>query len=225
MKIALVGDYDRDVLAHRVIPEALAASATALATPLEPQWIHSSEVDQAALAQVDALWCVPLSPYAEPEAVIGAIRYARETELPFLGTCAGYQHALLEYARNVLGFAHADSAEDNPQTSMPLISALACRLADEEERVLLQRGSRLAQIYQSETVVEQYNCGFGFNPDYRSIFVDSSLHFSAFDESGEPRAFELEGHRFFFATAFQPERSALHGLTHPLITALLMAAS
>lgn len=225
MKIALVGDYDQNALAHRVIPESLAASATALATPLESLWIHSRDVDQAALATVDALWCVPLSPYAEPEAVIAAIRYARETELPFLGTCAGYQHALLEYARNVLGFAHADSAEDNPQTSMPLISALACRLADEGEKVLLQRDSRLAQIYQSETVVEQYNCGFGLNPDYRAIFADSSLRFSAFDENGEPRAFELDGHRFFFATAFQPERSALQGFTHPLITALLMAAS
>ena len=225
MKIALVGDYDENVLAHQAIPEALAASALALATPVEPRWIHSSEVDRSALAAVDGLWCVPLSPYAEPEAVIEAIGYARETELPFLGTCAGYQHALLEYARNVLGFVHAASSEDDPETSMPLVTALACRLSDAADAVVLQSGSRLAAIYQAEFVEEEYNCGFGLNPDYRSIFADSGLHFSAFDKKGEPRAIELDGHRFFFATAYQPERSALHHVTHPLITAFLMAAS
>ena len=90
---------------------------------------------------------------------------------------------------------------------------------------MLQRGSRLAGIYQCERVDEEYHCGFGVNPDYLPIFADSDLRFCAFDGNGAPRALELQGHRFFFATAYQPERSALQHMTHPLITAFLMAAS
>lgn len=223
MKVALVGDYDATVVAHQAIPDALEMSARALSINVEPVWIHSSEVDLATIATVDALWCVPLSPYADPDAVISAIRYARENDLPFLGTCAGFQHAVLEYARNVLGFGDADSIEDNPQTSMPLIEALGCRLSDQADSVILDRDSRLAKIYQCERVVEEYNCGFGVNPDYLSIFANSDFHFCAQDQNGEPRAFELDKRRFFFGTAWQPERSSLQRITHPLITAFLMA--
>ena len=70
MKVALVGDYDATVLAHQAIPGAIERSALALATTVELIWIHSSEIDLQAIAAVDALWCVPLSPYAYPEAVI-----------------------------------------------------------------------------------------------------------------------------------------------------------
>jgi len=222
MKIALVGDYDATVLAHQAIPGAIERSARALATTVEPIWIHSSEVDIQTIATVDALWCVPFSPYANPEAVITVIRYAREHDMPFLGTCAGYQHAVLEYARNVLGFENADSSEDNPETSMPLISALACRLADQADTIYLDRGSRIAEIYQTERIAEDYHCGYGVNPDYLSLFANSEFKFSACDNNGDPRAFELSANRFFFGTAYQPERSSLHNITHPLITAFLM---
>lgn len=222
MKIALVGDYDATVLAHQAIPGAIERSARVLATTVEPIWIHSSEVDIQTIATADALWCVPLSPYTNPEAVITVIRYAREHDMPFLGTCAGYQHAVLEYARNVLGFENADSSEDNPETSMPLISALACRLADQTDTIYLDRGSRLAEIYQTNRIAEDYHCGYGVNPDYLSLFANSEFKFSARDNNGDPRAFELSTSRFFFGTAYQPERSSLHNIIHPLITAFLM---
>jgi CTP synthase (UTP-ammonia lyase) len=224
MKVALVGDYDATVLAHQAIPGAIERSALALATTVELIWIHSSEIDLQAIAAVDALWCVPLSPYADPEAVITVIRFAREHDMPFLGTCAGYQHAVLEYARNVHGFVDADSSEDNPETSMPLITALACRLADQADTIHLDHGSRIAGIYQTEHITEEYNCGFGINRDYLPLFVNSDFRFCARDDNGDPRAFELNSNRFFFGTAYQPERSSLQQITHPLITAFLMAA-
>jgi len=224
MKIALVGDYDATVRAHQAIPNAIEIAAKALAANAEIRWIHSSEVEPQALTEVDALWCVPLSPYRDPERVIDAIRFARETDLPFLGTCAGYQHTLLEFARNVLGCEEAASSEDNPETSMPLITALGCRLADEADAVKLLPGSRLAEIYRTDRIVEEYNCGFGVNPDYLPLFASSDLKFCATDDSAQPRACELDGKRFFFGTAYQPERSALQHRTHPLITTFLMAA-
>ena len=182
------------------------------------------EVEPGQLADFDALWCVPYSPYRKAAAVIAAIEYARENELPFLGTCAGCQHAVLEYARNALGLSEADSIEDNPETTMPLITALQCRLSDESGALNLAAGSRLERIYQNRRIVEEYNCGFGINRDYLPRFADSDLSFCAFDDDGDARAIELQGHPFFIGTAFQPERSALHGEAHPLICAFLIAA-
>ena len=223
MKVALVGDYDAAVTAHQAIPRALELAALALATRVEQEWIGSDRIGARDLADFDGLWCVPLSPYRDAVAVIDAIEYARSRDLPFLGTCAGFQHAVLEYARNVLDLSEADSLEDNPQTAMPLITALACRLSDESDAINLTAGSRLERIYQTERIVDEYNCGFGINRDYLSRFADSEMTFCAFDDHGEARAFELERHPFFVGTAFQPERSALHGQTHPLICAFLMA--
>ncbi len=223
-RIALVGDYDSTVLAHQAVPRAIELAALAAALPAETVWISSDELGADSLEGFDALWCVPLSPYRNPAAVIAAIEQARVADLPFLGTCAGYQHALIEYARNVLGYGGADSLENDPDAPMPVITALPCRLADESEAVSLVQGSRLREVYQSGKIVEEYNCGYGFNPDYLPLFANSGLRFSGFDDKGAPRAFELPTARFFIGTAFQPERSALQQVTHPLIVAFLIAA-
>lgn len=172
----------------------------------------------------DALWCVPFSPYEKPEAVIGAIRYARENDIPFLGTCAGFQHAVIEYARNVLGLESAASIEDDPATTIPVISALGCRLYDQSEAINIEPESRAGDIYQAERIMEEYHCGFGVNPKLTHIFNKSELKFSGHDDNGEPRLCEIPGHRFFIGTAFQPERSAMKSSVHPLITAFLRAA-
>jgi len=225
MKIGLLGDYDATVVAHQAIPRALALAAADLSLPVDPVWLASSRVTGAELDGIDALWCVPASPYANPAAVIDAIRLARESGRPFLGTCGGYQHAVLEYARNCLGHAGAESSEENPDTEMPLICALQCRLAGTRDAINLQAGTRAATIYQSQRIVEEYNCGFGVNRDYLPLFNDSGLVFSGYDDAGDPRIVELPWHRFFIATAFQPERSAFAGRAHPLVMALLRAAA
>jgi len=224
MKIALIGDYDASVTAHQAIPSALELAARELALEVAPQWIHSSALELAALADFDAIWCVPLSPYADGEAVIGAIEFARRRDLPFLGTCAGYQHAVLEFARHQLGIDNAQSSEDHPQAQQAVIAALSCSLIDVAEAVEIDADSRLGQIYGERQAVETYHCRFGVNPRYLPLFAGSAFKFSCHDAAGQPRAFELDGHRFFFGTAFQPERAALAGKSHPLVVALLRAA-
>jgi CTP synthase (UTP-ammonia lyase) len=224
MKIALIGDYDARVTAHRAIPLALDLAARELAIEIEPRWIHSSEIDLAALGDFDAVWCVPLSPYADGEAVIAAIAQARRDDQPFLGTCAGYQHALLEFARHELGLTAAASSEDHPDAEMPVIAALACGLIDVGESVNIEPGSRLAEIYGATQAAETYHCNFGVNPDYLHAFEGGALRFSCRDRDGQPRAFEVEGPGFFIGTAYQPERWALEEKSHPLVAALLSAA-
>ena len=70
-------------------------------------------------------------------------------------------------------------------------------------------------------MVEEYNCGFGINPAYLSIFDRGDMKFTGFDMSGDPRILEIISHRFFIGTAFQPERSAFSENAHPLVVAFL----
>ncbi len=224
IKIALIGDYDDAVVAHQAIPQAIDLAARALTVTVDQVWIRSAELDLLKLPEFAALWCVPRSPYENPDAVIAAIKFARENDTPFLGTCAGYQHAVLEYARNGLGFASAESSEDNPETRMPVITALSCSLYDQGDSINIDLSSRAGQIYQTERVVEEYHCGFGVNQDFLQIFEKSELKFSGHDDNGEPRICEIPNHRFFIGTAFQPERSVFKQMVHPLINAFLTAA-
>jgi CTP synthase (UTP-ammonia lyase) len=226
VRIALVGDFDPAVTAHRAIPEALGLSARRLGVEVAPEWVHTTTIDATAerVAGHAAVWCVPASPYASTAGALAAIRYARESSRPFLGTCGGFQHAVLEYARNVLGHA-AEHAETAPDAAMPVIARLTCSLVEQRGSVRLTDGSRLRSIYGAAAAEEGYHCNYGLNPAYeRLLCADAGLRVAARDESGEVRAVELAGHPFFIATLFQPERSGLRGVEHPLITAFVAAA-
>ena len=224
MKILLLGDYDPAVVAHQAIPRAIDLAAQTLATEVGQTWLRTAELNPQSMPEFDALWCVPFSPYEKPEVVIAAIKFVRENDIPFLGTCAGYQHAVIEFARNVLGFESAASLEDDPDTPMPMIAPLTCKLYDQAEAINIERSSGAGEIYQAERVLEEYHCGFGVSRDFVQVFENSQFRFSGYDDNGDPRICEIPGHRFFIGTAFQPERSALKQRVHPLITAFLMAA-
>ena len=157
--------------------------------------------------------------------LLHGIRFARETGRPFLGTCGGCQHVILEFARNVLHMTEAGHAECNPTTAQPVITKLTCPLVELEEILQLAPGSRLHQIYGANEIRETYHCSFGLNPAYVACLIIGGLKVGTTGAGGEVRAVELPSHRFFFATLFQPERSAFKGTSHPLITALVAAAS
>jgi CTP synthase (UTP-ammonia lyase) len=226
-RIALVGDYSSDVTAHVAIPKALEIASASTGHPTKVEWVATvtlrNPVD--ALREFDAIWCVPASPYASMDGALGAIRHARESRLPFLGTCGGYQHAVLEFARNVLGYAEADNGEVNPDAEMPLIAPLACALVEQHGDIELVAGSHIAKIYGAVRVTEKYHCSYGITPPYVGLFDGSALDFTGFDQNGDPRAFEIATHPFFFGTAYQPERSALLGVSHPLIEAFVSATA
>ena len=228
VRIALIGDYNPEVAAHVAIPRALKLAANGSVRAVEPAWMATplfTTQSEERLSPFDAIWCVPNSPYASMEGALCAIRFARESGRPFLGTCGGFQHAVIEYARNVLGFHEADHAESNPATALPLISPLACSLARGKGAIRLVPNSQLARIYGRTEIAENYHCNFGLNPRFESMLNDGRLNVSGRDENGEVRAVELAGHSFFIATLFQPEQSAFAGVEHPLICSFVRAAA
>jgi CTP synthase (UTP-ammonia lyase) len=227
VRIGLIGDYRETVTAHRAIPVSLELAARELNREVEATWLPTTslESNQSDLDTFDGLWSVPASPYESFDGAIGAIRFAREHTRAFLGTCGGFQHALLEYARNVLGHRDAGHSEVDPGTSQPLISPLSCSMVDVDGEVTIVPGTALARIYQRRSALETYHCSYGLNPSFRRWFDQEPLVISAVDAKGDARAFELNNREFFIATAYQPERSALAREVHPLIIAFVEAAS
>lgn len=224
--IGLVGDHDPAIIAHQAIPLALQQAAGALRLPVAFGWIPSTEVTSAArVAAFHGLWCVPGSPYRSMEGALCAIRHAREQGIPFLGTCGGFQHAVIEYARNVLGWHDAEHAETRPGASRAVIESLACSLVEVRGQVSLTADSHLAAAYAALTATEGYRCNYGLNPAFRTTLLAGALRATAVDEQGEVRAVELATHPFFVATLFQPERGALAGARVPLVDAFLQACA
>lgn len=227
VRLALVGDRSDEVIAHRAIPRALELAGAALGTELMWTWVHTTAIHRAAsdLADFDAVWVVPASPYANLAGALDAIRFARETGRPFLGTCGGFQHALLELARDVAGVPAAGHAEIQPDAPELVVTPLACGLVEQSGDITFTPGSRLYAIFGGRPTREGYYCRYGLNPAWQARLEAAGLRFTGFDPGGEVRAAELPAHPFFIGTLFQPERSALRGERHPLIRAFVEAAA
>lgn len=226
MTIGLIGDYDASVPAHQAIPLALEGAAKLLQVDVAFEWVPTEEITSVSrITSFDGMWCVPASPYRNMDGALLAIRYARENAVPFLGTCGGFQHAVVEYARNVLGWADAEHAESAPGIGRAVISPLECALVEATGSVRLFAGSRIAAAYGAGETMEGYRCRYGLNPEFQTAIVAGPLRASANDETGEVRAIELDGHPFFVATLFQPERAALKGEVAPLVVAFVRACA
>jgi CTP synthase (UTP-ammonia lyase) len=222
-RIALVGDRSPNVRAHMRIPALLTALAERDRLVLDAYWVPTEEV-RGTLDGFDAIWLVPGSPYRSEAGALAAARTARTRNIPFLGTCGGFQHALLEYARNVCGLTSASHAENSPGEGDPLIVPLACSLAGHEGVVRVTAGSLAERALGTERTVERYHCSYGLSPAFLDVVCSHGLRFSGTDENGEVRIAELPGHPYFLATLFQPELAGDGTRAHPIITAFAAAA-
>ncbi|MFC9925975.1 hypothetical protein [Streptomyces sp. NPDC127190] len=222
--VALVGDRSPNVVSHTRVPLLLEALAARDRLVLDAYWIPSEDAEaDGAVRGFDAVWVLPGSPYRSEAGVLAAVRTAREEGIPFLGTCGGFQHALLEYARNVCGLSGAAHAENDPGAEDPLIEPLACSLVGHEAAVVIEPGSLAESVIGSARTVERYFCAYG--PSHRLDPLRAhGLRFSGHDEDGRVRVAELPGHPFFLASLFQPELAGDGSRPHPIVRALARAA-
>ncbi|PPK38566.1 hypothetical protein CD175_12235 [Pseudomonas laurylsulfatiphila] len=226
IRIALIGDYDPQVTAHQAIPLALEMATEHSGLNVQWQWLATDEIHaETPLHPFDGFWCVPASPYRHMDGALLAIRFAREQRRPFLGTCGGFQHAVLEYARNVLGWSDAEHGETAPDAARALLTPLSCALVEAVDSIHLAEGSLIAQAYESAEIREGYRCRYGVNPQFEGELLERGLHAVGHDSQQGLRAVELSGHPFFVATLFQPERAALGGVLPPLVGAFVQACA
>jgi CTP synthase (UTP-ammonia lyase) len=223
-RIALVGDRSDSVQAHAKIPDLIDALNLAGDTAIECYWVRSCTVEGPDdLAGFDGVWVVPGSPYACRDGVFAAIHAARTRGVPFLGTCGGFQHMLLEYARSVCGLPEAEHAEQHPEAARQLIVPLDCSLLGEEAEVMIAPGTVAAEAMGPGVSTERFFCRYGLSRDFVANLVDGGLVMSGHDDRGDVRVAELPGHPFFVGSLFQPELSSDRSWVHPLITAFASA--
>ena len=221
--IALLGEFDPTFQPHIATEKATEHSRSALGASVAGVWVSTENISESLFERFSAIWVAPGSPYKHIDNTLWAIRYAREQHIPCLGTCGGFQHILIEYARNVLGFKDAQHAEYDPYASNLFISQLACSLAGRELRLAFSPGSQVATIYESLSATEQYYCNFGVNPEFIPLLKNGLLRITGSDDLGEVRVVELPEHPFFFGTLFVPQIHSTPERPHPLVTAFLKA--
>ncbi|WP_018151737.1 CTP synthase C-terminal region-related (seleno)protein [Leeia oryzae] len=227
--IYLIGDFNAHITAHNAINASIAIFNKTSEQPINAVWLGTEHIHHAqSLADADGVWCVPGSPYKNPDGVFKAIRYARERQIPFLGTCGGFQHAIIEFARHAKGVDNASHAEETPDAKENVISALSCSLVETGGEVIFPTDSILRKIYMTPHATEMYHCNYGVNKHYYPLLFSqqdamSGLRIAAVDEQGDVRAVQYQPHPFFVATLYQPERRALGNSVHPLCNAFFDA--
>lgn len=208
-KIAIIGDYHQNEESHRLIMESIKEVSEEIQSELHAQWIMSDALDvsEEHLKLFDGFWFSPGSPYKDAKNVLSAIQYARENGVPALGTCAGFQHMVIEFARNVLDLYGADSEENDAECADAVITKLSCTLMNKKEPLeISDSNSILARTVGGNELIGEYRCNYGFHEAYRSAFQNSD-RIAAIVESknGYFRGFELKEHPFYIGTLFIPQ--------------------
>lgn len=194
---------------------------------IEIQWLPTKTLEndvESVISRFDGLWCAPGSPYNSMDGALNAIKFARENNYPFIGTCGGFQHVILEYARNILNFKDAQHAEYDPYASKLFISALTCSLVGKTLKILIDKNSKTYGFYNKTEIEEQYYCNFGLNPEYQKLIDEGGLKVVGADELNEARIVELSQKRFFISTLFVPQLNSSPETPHKLIIEFLKSA-
>ena len=227
-RIALIGDYNPSVTAHRAIERCFELASQSPSLQVQPTWLATESIllrNPTKFERFSGFWCIPGSPYRNTAGALRAIRFAREHDVPFLGTCGGFQHALLEFAHGVLGLPHAEHAEINPEAPLPLLSRLPGSLVETAQPIVVTGPGPFRDAYGADAGLENFRCSYGLNPRLEHLFKHGALQIAARSRDGQARGFYLRGHRFFIGTLFQPERRALQGQLHPIVRSFFAACA
>lgn len=214
VRIALVGD---EITAHPSHRE-LNAVRPMLGPDVETQWLPTDGSAVRDLSGFDGIWLVPGSPYADDDAAYAAVTWAREHDVPFLGTCGGLQYAVVEYCRNVLDESAASHAESDGADDSNVITTLACSLHGQQRLVLPIEGTRFAELMGNASRVGMHYCGYGPDKSTLDRLAEAGMQIEATAQDADAEVLNLATNRFFMLTLFQPHIGALAGQPlHPLL--------
>lgn len=230
LEVAVIGELFGGHAPQDMIEPALQHSAAALgiAAPTV-RWVATDDLERKGAAELlggaDAIWCAPGCPYRSLDGALEGIRLAREQGVPFLGTCAGFQHAVIEVAGHLVGIPAADHEEYGREGGDLVIHELLCSLAGRRLDVRII-DDRLAAVHGSTLVEERYYCTFGLNPVYRAAARGRGPGGGGHRRGRRPasdhahvRPSLLRRHAVRAQTSSEPEAP------HPLVTGLLRATA
>jgi CTP synthase (UTP-ammonia lyase) len=222
VRIAALGDRDAAYLTHREIDAAMRLAPAGV----ELRWVATDSPEARRPEAFDGIWVLPGTPYRDDEAVYAAIRFAREHDVPLLGTCGGFQYMAVEFARNVAGISGAAHGETDPDAEAIVVGALSCSLVGEERTVAPVPGTRLAALCGNEPFAGFHWCSYGLGAGVAERLSAAGLVVNARADDAGVEGFELPDHPFYLATLFQPQvGSSEREELHPLLGALALAAA
>ena len=235
--IALVGKYVQLHDAYLSIEEALHHAAAACGAKAEILWIDSETVTDANAAQIlkDCSGILVPGGFGTRgiEGKIAAARYARENHIPYLGICLGMQIAVVEFARNVLGWADANSTEFDENTAHPVIDLMPDQVHITEKGgtmrlgsypCVLASGSLAEQAYACSSIRERHRHRYEFNNLYRTVLEQKGMRLSGQSPDGRlVEIMELPGNGWFVGVQFHPEFKSRPNRPHPLFRAFCEA--
>lgn len=238
VEIALVGKYTQLHDAYLSVVEALHHGGIENRTEVSIRWVDSEELEKegckAMLSGIDGMIIPGGFGNRGTEGMILAAQYARENKIPYLGICLGMQMAMIEFARNVIGYADANSSELAPETAHPVID-----LMPEQKDVtdlggtmrlgaypcILKKDSKAYQLYGSEQIFERHRHRYEVNNEYRDVFEAKGMELSGISPDGRiVEMIELKDHPYYVATQAHPEFKSRPNHAHPLFAGLVKAA-
>lgn len=243
VRIAIVGKYQKDgdyILqdAYVSVVEALKHASAATGIGIEINWVDSEDKDMD-LSKMDGILVPQGWGKRGIEGKVGAIKFAREKGIPYLGLCFGMQMAVIEFARDVLGFKDANTEEAVDGTKHPVIHTM-----DYQKELIknkqfggtirlgawplkIKKGTKLEKIYGKNLVLtERHRHRYEFNNKYREDFEKHGFVFSGTSPDGKlVEAIELKNHKFFIGTQYHPEYISRALTPHPLFVEFLKAAT
>ncbi|OPZ80772.1 MAG: CTP synthase [bacterium ADurb.Bin429] len=236
--IALVGKYMGLSDAYISVYEALAHGGIANQATVTIQWVDAEEIEtrgaEALLHRCDGILVPGGFGDRGIEGKIQAIRYAREEHIPFLGLCLGMQCAVIEYARNVVGWADANSMEFNPASPhlvidlMPeqkLVSDMGATMRLGLYPCAIAPGTLAERCYDEPLVAERHRHRYEVNNDFRPIIEQAGMVFSGTSPDGRlVEIAELPHHPFFIGSQFHPEFKSRPDRAHPFFREFVKAA-
>ena len=239
VEIALVGKYVALHDAYLSVAEALTHGGIENDVKVNIRWVDSETVTDGNTAELldgaDGVLVPGGFGSRGIEGKIAAVRWARESRVPFLGICLGMQMAVVEYARHVCGWADAHSSELDPATTHPVIDLMpdqrgvtakggTMRLGAYPCKVV-SRGSRTYQAYGAEEISERHRHRYEFNNEYRDALTQAGLELAGLSPDGRlVEIVELPGHPWFVGVQFHPELKSRPNKAHPLFRAFIAAA-
>jgi len=235
VKIAIVGKYINVKDSYLSIKEALKHGGIKAGCKVKVEWIDSEELEKGDNVEIDADGIIVPGGFGQrgAEGKIKAIKYARENDIPFLGICFGFQLAIIEFARNVVGWTDANSSE-LAKTTHPVIDLLpeqknvkslggTMRLGELE--VFLVKGTMVHRLYGKDRILERHRHRYEVNPEFIPVLQDYGLVFSGFSENGNrAEVVEIPDNSFFLGTQYHPEFKSRPYSPSPPFVGLVKAA-
>ena len=220
-RIAILGDEHSGYPSHI----ELNAARRQLAADAATTWVPTDASQAKDLSGFDGVWLAPGSPYANDANVYAAIQWARERNIPFLGTCGGLQYAVIEFFRHVLGKPLASHAESDGIDAGNVVTLMACSVHGQEREVRPVPGTWFAELTADRPFMGMHYCNYAPSADAIAELQSAGMTVEALADDAGPEVLRLPAHDFYVLSLFQPQIGAVAGKPlHPLLLAFVRAA-